>query len=84
MSNFKDFERLNALITGGASGMGTAVAEELPERGARVAGRLLDRADAPAAVDCLARPAAAAVTGTALAVGGGMQGLRLRSTAKQA
>ncbi|MYZ36602.1 MULTISPECIES: SDR family oxidoreductase [unclassified Streptomyces] len=41
-------------------------------------GRLVAAAEVAAAVAYLASPAAAAVTGTALAVDGGMQGLRLR------
>ncbi|MGW2560167.1 SDR family NAD(P)-dependent oxidoreductase [Streptomyces sp. NPDC001514] len=41
-------------------------------------GRLVAAAEVAAAVVYLASPAAAAVTGTALAVDGGMQGLRLR------
>ncbi|MFC9425085.1 SDR family NAD(P)-dependent oxidoreductase [Streptomyces sp. NPDC056987] len=41
-------------------------------------GRLVTAAEVAAAVAYLAGPAAAAVTGTALAVDGGMQGLRLR------
>ncbi|MEU8826431.1 SDR family oxidoreductase [Streptomyces sp. NPDC048636] len=41
-------------------------------------GRLVSAAEVAAAVAYLAGPAAAAVTGTALAVDGGMQGLRLR------
>ncbi|MGW2816195.1 SDR family NAD(P)-dependent oxidoreductase [Streptomyces sp. NPDC001415] len=41
-------------------------------------GRLVSAAEVAAAIAYLASPAAAAVTGTALAVDGGMQGLRLR------
>ncbi|MGW5695030.1 SDR family oxidoreductase, partial [Streptomyces asiaticus] len=41
-------------------------------------GRLVSADEVAAAVAYLASPAAAAVTGTALAVDGGMQGLRLR------
>ena len=41
-------------------------------------GRLVAAEEVAAAVAYLASPAAAAVTGTALAVDGGMQGLRLR------
>ncbi|WP_328539659.1 SDR family NAD(P)-dependent oxidoreductase [Streptomyces sp. NBC_00344] len=44
-------------------------------------GRLVTADEVAAAVVYLASPAAAAVTGTALAVDGGMQGLRLRPTA---
>ncbi|WP_371539027.1 SDR family oxidoreductase [Streptomyces sp. NBC_00466] len=44
-------------------------------------GRLVTAEEVAAAVLYLASPAAAAVTGTALAVDGGMQGLRLRSAA---
>jgi NAD(P)-dependent dehydrogenase (short-subunit alcohol dehydrogenase family) len=43
-------------------------------------GRLVSADEVAAAVVYLASPAAAAVTGTALAVDGGMQGLRLRPT----
>ncbi len=43
-------------------------------------GRLVTADEVAAAVVYLASPAAAAVTGTALAVDGGMQGLRLRPT----
>lgn len=42
-------------------------------------GRLVDADEVAAAVAYLASPAAASVTGTALAVDGGMAGLRLRS-----
>uniref|UniRef100_A0AAU2VD47 SDR family oxidoreductase n=1 Tax=Streptomyces sp. NBC_00003 TaxID=2903608 RepID=A0AAU2VD47_9ACTN len=41
MSSARDFENMAALVTGGASGIGAAVAELLMERGARVA--VLDR-----------------------------------------
>lgn len=41
MSSARDFEDMAALVTGGASGIGAAVAELLMERGARVA--VLDR-----------------------------------------
>ena len=41
-------------------------------------GRLVSAEEVAAAVAYLASPAAAAVTGTSLAVDGGMQGLRLR------
>lgn len=41
-------------------------------------GRLVSAGEVAAAIGYLASPAAAAVTGTALAVDGGMQGLRLR------
>ncbi|MEV7423185.1 MULTISPECIES: SDR family NAD(P)-dependent oxidoreductase [unclassified Streptomyces] len=44
-------------------------------------GRLVGAAEVAAAVAYLAGPSAAAVTGTALAVDGGMQGLRLRPAA---
>lgn len=44
-------------------------------------GRLVTAEEVAAAVLYLASPAAAAVTGTALAVDGGMQGLRLRPAA---
>jgi NAD(P)-dependent dehydrogenase (short-subunit alcohol dehydrogenase family) len=63
-----DLEGLKALVTGGASGIGLATARLLTDRGARVA----------AAIAYLASPAAA-VTGTALAVDGGMAGLRPRN-----
>ncbi|MEN8655069.1 SDR family oxidoreductase [Streptomyces sp. 21So2-11] len=45
-------------------------------------GRLVSAAEVAAAVAYLASPAAASVTGTALAVDGGMQGLRLRPAEK--
>ncbi|WP_097911797.1 SDR family NAD(P)-dependent oxidoreductase [Streptomyces sp. b84] len=45
-------------------------------------GRLVSAAEVAAAVVYLASPAAASVTGTALAVDGGMQGLRLRPEAR--
>lgn len=41
-------------------------------------GRLVTAEEVAAAIVYLASPAAASVTGTALAVDGGMQGLRLR------
>lgn len=41
-------------------------------------GRLVSADEVAAAIVYLASPAAASVTGTALAVDGGMQGLRLR------
>lgn len=41
-------------------------------------GRLVTAAEVAAAIVCLAAPSASAVTGTSLAVDGGMQGLRLR------
>ncbi|MFC1421079.1 SDR family NAD(P)-dependent oxidoreductase [Streptacidiphilus cavernicola] len=44
-------------------------------------GRLVTAEEVAAAIVYLASPAAASVTGTALAVDGGMQGLRLRPTA---
>ncbi|MFE8017882.1 SDR family NAD(P)-dependent oxidoreductase [Streptomyces antibioticus] len=44
-------------------------------------GRLVSAAEVAAAIVYLASPAAASVTGTALAVDGGMQGLRLRPAA---
>jgi NAD(P)-dependent dehydrogenase (short-subunit alcohol dehydrogenase family) len=44
-------------------------------------GRLVSADEVAAAIAYLASPAAASVTGTALAVDGGMQGLRLRPTA---
>ncbi|MFJ8861181.1 SDR family NAD(P)-dependent oxidoreductase [Streptomyces sp. NPDC102451] len=46
-------------------------------------GRLVSADEVAAAVVYLASPAAASVTGTALAVDGGMQGLRLRPAASQ-
>ncbi|MEU4272624.1 SDR family oxidoreductase [Streptomyces sp. NPDC026092] len=45
-------------------------------------GRLVTAAEVAAAIVYLASPAAASVTGTALAVDGGMQGLRLRPAEK--
>ncbi|WP_434589129.1 SDR family NAD(P)-dependent oxidoreductase [Streptomyces sp. A5-4] len=45
-------------------------------------GRLVSAAEVAAAIAYLASPAAASVTGTALAVDGGMQGLRLRPAEK--
>ncbi|MGW2017701.1 SDR family NAD(P)-dependent oxidoreductase [Streptomyces sp. NPDC001927] len=45
-------------------------------------GRLVPAAEVAAAIVYLASPAAASVTGTALAVDGGMQGLRLRPAEK--
>ena len=44
-------------------------------------GRLVSAQEVAAAIAYLASPAAAGVTGTALAVDGGMQGLRLRPAA---
>ncbi|MER6307116.1 SDR family oxidoreductase [Streptomyces sp. NPDC001657] len=43
-------------------------------------GRMVTAAEVAAAIASLASPAAAGITGTALAVDGGMQGLRLRPT----
>ncbi|MDT7708693.1 MAG: 2-keto-3-deoxy-L-fuconate dehydrogenase [Pseudonocardiales bacterium] len=43
-----DFEGMTALVTGGASGIGAAIAAELTARGARVAVLDRDRAEAPA------------------------------------
>ncbi|WP_327270012.1 SDR family oxidoreductase [Streptomyces sp. NBC_01218] len=45
-------------------------------------GRLVSAGEVAAAITYLASPAAASVTGTALAVDGGMQGLRLRPAAE--
>lgn len=47
-------------------------------------GRLVSAAEVAAAICYLASPAAGAVTGTALAIDGGMQGLRLRRAAEGA
>ncbi|GAA4926503.1 SDR family NAD(P)-dependent oxidoreductase [Streptomyces coeruleoprunus] len=54
------------------------VAERAALEARQPMGRLVSAAEVAAAVAYLASPAAAAVTGTALAVDGGMQGLRLR------
>ncbi|WP_406509353.1 SDR family NAD(P)-dependent oxidoreductase [Streptomyces sp. NBC_00212] len=53
-------------------------AERAALRARQPMGRLVTAAEVAAAIAYLASPAAAAVTGTALAVDGGMQGLRLR------
>ncbi|MCT9093745.1 SDR family oxidoreductase [Streptomyces sp. ASQP_92] len=53
-------------------------AERAALRARQPMGRLVSAAEVAAAIAYLASPAAAAVTGTALAVDGGMQGLRLR------
>ncbi|MFI6684566.1 SDR family NAD(P)-dependent oxidoreductase [Streptomyces sp. NPDC050485] len=55
-------------------------AERAALRARQPMGRLVSAAEVAAAIAYLASPAAAAVTGTALAVDGGMQGLRLRPT----
>ncbi|MFJ1599202.1 SDR family NAD(P)-dependent oxidoreductase [Streptomyces sp. NPDC088261] len=47
MTSVRDFEGLNALVTGGASGIGAAIAALLLERGARVAVLDRDTAGAP-------------------------------------
>ncbi|MEU1469763.1 SDR family oxidoreductase [Streptomyces sp. NPDC005761] len=47
MTGTRDFEGMNALVTGGASGIGAAVATMLLERGARVAVLDRDTAGAP-------------------------------------
>ncbi|MFG2599762.1 SDR family NAD(P)-dependent oxidoreductase [Streptomyces sp. NPDC048462] len=52
MTGTRDFEGMNALVTGGASGIGAAVATLLLERGARVA--VLDRETAGAPEGTLA------------------------------
>lgn len=52
MTGTRDFEGMNALVTGGASGIGAAVATMLLERGARVA--VLDRETAGAPEGVLA------------------------------
>ncbi|MFI6949127.1 SDR family NAD(P)-dependent oxidoreductase [Streptomyces sp. NPDC050422] len=52
MTGTRDFEGMNALVTGGASGIGAAVATMLLERGARVA--VLDRETAGAPKGILA------------------------------
>jgi NAD(P)-dependent dehydrogenase (short-subunit alcohol dehydrogenase family) len=70
-----EFSGLRALITGGASGIGAAVADAIAARGGDVVG--LVRGEVAAAVCYLAGPAAGATTGTAPAVDGGMQGLRI-------
>ena len=54
------------------------VAERAALEARQPTGRLVSAAEVAAAIVYLAGPAAAAVTGTALAVDGGMQGLRLR------
>lgn len=52
MTGTRDFEGMNALVTGGASGIGAAVAGQLTARGARVA--ILDRETAGAPEGVLA------------------------------
>jgi NAD(P)-dependent dehydrogenase (short-subunit alcohol dehydrogenase family) len=52
MTSVRDFEGLNALVTGGASGIGAAITTLLLERGARVA--VLDRETAGAPEGALA------------------------------
>jgi enoyl-[acyl-carrier-protein] reductase (NADH) len=47
-------------------------------------GRLVTAEEVAAAIGYLASPAAASVTGTSLAVDGGMQGLRIRPPATSA
>ncbi|MFD3943392.1 SDR family NAD(P)-dependent oxidoreductase [Streptomyces sp. NPDC058579] len=56
--------------------------ERLALRARQPTGRLVTAAEVAAAIAYLASPAAASVTGTALAVDGGMQGLRLRPAEK--
>ncbi|MEC4016699.1 SDR family NAD(P)-dependent oxidoreductase [Streptomyces sp. H27-D2] len=57
---------------------GDPAAERAALEARQPAGRLVAAEEVAAAIAYLASPAAAAVTGTALAVDGGMQGLRLR------
>ncbi|WP_346742754.1 SDR family oxidoreductase [Spongiactinospora sp. TRM90649] len=80
-----EFTGRKALVTGGGSGIGLATAALLAGRGALDArqpmGRLVTADEVAAAIAYLACPHAGATTGTALAVDGGMQGLRLRPRA---
>jgi NAD(P)-dependent dehydrogenase (short-subunit alcohol dehydrogenase family) len=55
-----------------------SVAERAALEGRQPMGRLVDPAQVAEAIAYLASPAAASTTGTALAVDGGMQGLRVR------
>jgi NADP-dependent 3-hydroxy acid dehydrogenase YdfG len=88
-----ELDGLVAAVTGGGSGIGLATVRLLAARGAAVAALDLDPSAAapvegverPLALVAdvtdeayLAGPLASATTGTALAVDGGMQGLRLR------
>lgn len=57
---------------------GDPAAERAALEARQPTGRLVSADEVAAAVVYLAGPSAAAVTGTALAVDGGMQGLRLR------
>ncbi|MBB4980946.1 MULTISPECIES: SDR family NAD(P)-dependent oxidoreductase [Streptomyces] len=58
-------------------------AERAALEGRQPMGRLVTAEEVAAAIVYLAGPAAASVTGTALAVDGGMQGLRLRPAVRQ-
>ena len=72
-----DLDGLGAAVTGGGSGIGLATARLLGiVRATRAALPHLRRSPAPA-IAYLASPLAPSTVGTALAVDGGMQGLRL-------
>ncbi len=67
-----EFSGLTAVVTGGGSGIGLATARLLAQCGADAA---VTADEVAAAIAYLASPLAASVTGTALAVDGGMAGL---------
>jgi hypothetical protein len=71
-----DLDGLGAAVTGGGSGIGLATAWLGIVRAARAAVPHLRRSPAPA-IAYLASPLAPSTVGTALAIDGGVQGLRL-------
>ena len=72
-----DLDGLGAAVTGGGSGIGLATAWLLGiVRATRAAVPHLRRSPAPA-IAYLANPLAPSTVGTALAIDGGVQGLRL-------